>query len=124
LRVLGSTAGYVKYGLDPQEADLRDGKRPTPGKSWGVEPKSLWGRIGAGGTSQGEASGGESPQTGGGSPVETVPGDYPAYYAGIATALRDGTPPPVTAHEAAAALDVLEAARRSAREGVTVEVSA
>jgi scyllo-inositol 2-dehydrogenase (NADP+) len=124
LRVLGSTAGYVKYGLDPQEADLRDGKRPTPGKSWGVEPKSLWGRIGAGGTSQGEASGGESPQTGGGSPVETVPGDYPAYYAGIATALRDGTPPPVTAHEAAAALDVLEAALRSAREGVTVEVSA
>jgi predicted dehydrogenase len=134
LRVLGSTAGYVKYGLDPQEADLRDDKRPTPGKSWGVEPKSLWGRIGAGGTSQGEASGGESPLTGmgspqgeargEGSPVETVPGDYPAYYAGIATALRDGTPPPVTAHEAAAALDVLEAARRSAREGVTVEVSA
>ncbi|WP_326612130.1 Gfo/Idh/MocA family oxidoreductase [Streptomyces scopuliridis] len=113
-RVLGSAAGYVKHGLDPQEADLREGRRPGRGPGWGVEPESLWGRIGAG----------ESPLTGGGHPVETEPGDHPAYYAGIATALREGTAPPVTAHEAAAALDVLEAARRSAREGtaVTLEV--
>ncbi|MER7663075.1 Gfo/Idh/MocA family oxidoreductase [Streptomyces sp. NPDC096193] len=112
-RVLGSAAGYVKYGLDPQEADLRDGKRPESHKPWGVEDESLWGRLGAG----------ESPLTGGGDPVETLPGDYPAYYAGVAEALRNGTPPPVTAEQAAAALDILEAARRSAREGVTVEVS-
>ncbi|MFJ9029316.1 Gfo/Idh/MocA family oxidoreductase [Streptomyces sp. NPDC102274] len=113
-RVLGSAAGYVKHGLDPQEADLREGRRPGRGPGWGVEPESLWGRIGAG----------ESALTCGGHPVETEPGDYPAYYAGIATALREGTPPPVTAYEAAAALDVLEAARRSAREGtvVTLEV--
>ncbi|MFJ2675205.1 Gfo/Idh/MocA family oxidoreductase [Streptomyces sp. NPDC087525] len=109
-RVLGSVAGYVKHGLDPQEADLREGRRPGGGPGWGLEPESLWGRIGAG----------ESPLTGGGHPVETEPGDYPAYYAGIATALREGTAPPVTAHEAAAALDVLEAARRSAREGIVV----
>ncbi|WNO74384.1 Gfo/Idh/MocA family oxidoreductase [Streptomyces sp. AM8-1-1] len=112
-RVLGSAAGYVKYGLDPQEADLRDGKRPDTHKPWGVEDESQWGRLG----------GGESPLTGGGDPVETLPGDYPAYYAAVADALRNGTPPPVTAEQAAAALEVLEAARRSAREGVTVEVS-
>ncbi|MER6124525.1 Gfo/Idh/MocA family oxidoreductase [Streptomyces sp. NPDC001795] len=109
-RVLGSQAGFVKYGLDPQEAALREGLRPGPG--WGREPESLWGRIGAG----------ESPLTGGGDPVPTVPGDYPAYYAAIAKALREGGPNPVTAHEAAAALDVLEAARRSAREGVAVRL--
>ncbi|MFF0447394.1 Gfo/Idh/MocA family oxidoreductase [Streptomyces sp. NPDC004609] len=113
-RVLGSLAGFVKYGLDPQEAALREGKRPSAGTAWGVEDDSLRGRIGAG----------ESPVTGGGLAVGTVPGDYPAYYRAIVRALRDGTPPPVTAGEAAAALDVLEAARRSAREGVTVEVSA
>ncbi|MEV6181227.1 Gfo/Idh/MocA family oxidoreductase [Streptomyces sp. NPDC052015] len=107
-RVLGSQAGYVKYGLDPQEAALREGLRPGP--AWGTEPESLWGRVGAG----------ESPLTGGGSPVETLPGDYPAYYAAVAKALTDGGPNPVTALEAAAALDVLEAARRSARDGVTV----
>ncbi|NEB79477.1 Gfo/Idh/MocA family oxidoreductase, partial [Streptomyces sp. SID14478] len=73
-RVLGSQAGYVKYGLDPQEAALRDGKRPVAGEPWGVESESLWGRVGSG----------ESPLTGGGRPAETVPGDYPAYYAAVA----------------------------------------
>ncbi|MEU7582837.1 Gfo/Idh/MocA family oxidoreductase [Streptomyces sp. NPDC041068] len=109
-RVLGSQAGYVKYGLDPQEAALRDGKRPASGAPWGVEPESLWGRVGSG----------ESPLTGGGRPLPTLPGDYPAYYAAVADALRGTGENPVTAHEAAAALDVLEAARRSARDGVTV----
>ncbi|MFD5951139.1 Gfo/Idh/MocA family oxidoreductase [Streptomyces collinus] len=107
-RVLGSTAGYVKYGLDPQEAALRDGLRPGPG--WGTEDESLWGRVGSG----------ESPVTGGGRAEPTLPGDYPAYYAAVAKALLEGAPNPVTAREAAAALDVLEAARRSAREKVTV----
>ncbi|MFG2496739.1 Gfo/Idh/MocA family oxidoreductase [Streptomyces sp. NPDC048441] len=113
-RALGSSAGYVKYGLDPQEAALRDGKRPTGADSdgWGVEPESLWGRVGSG----------ESPLTGGGLPIETLPGDYPAYYAAIAAALHGTGENPVSAHEAAAALDVLEAARRSARDGVTVVV--
>ncbi|WP_328400235.1 Gfo/Idh/MocA family oxidoreductase [Streptomyces sp. NBC_00390] len=111
-RVLGSRAGYVKYGLDPQETDLRTGRRPVPGGAWGVEPEPMWGRIGAG----------ESPLTGGGVPVETLPGDYPAYYAAIAAALREKSAPPVTAREAAAALEVLEAAGLSARAGVTVEI--
>lgn len=109
-RVLGTKAGYVKYGLDPQEAALREGERPGAGADWGLEPESLWGRVGAG----------ESPLTGGGRPEPTLPGDYPAYYAAVARALTDGGPNPVTALEAAAALDVLEAARRSARDAVAV----
>ncbi|MEH0544589.1 Gfo/Idh/MocA family oxidoreductase [Streptomyces sp. B21-105] len=118
-RVLGSRAGYVKYGLDPQEAALREGLRPggsdglsssTGSAGWGTEPEELWGRVGAG----------ESPLTGGGRPVQTLPGDYPAYYAAVTKALIDGGPGPVTAVEAAAALDVLEAARRSARDKVAV----
>ncbi|PVC96690.1 oxidoreductase [Streptomyces sp. CS090A] len=110
-RVLGSTAGYVKYGLDPQEAALREGRRPgTAGEPWGEEVEEVWGRIGSG----------ESPLTGGGTPVRTLPGDYPAYYAAIAAAVRGAGENPVTALQAAAALEVLEAARRSAREGVSV----
>ncbi|MFF0743140.1 Gfo/Idh/MocA family oxidoreductase [Streptomyces sp. NPDC004111] len=109
-RVLGSRAGYVKYGLDPQEAALREGRRPLTDTPWGEEPKELWGRLGSG----------ESPLTGGGTPVPTAPGDYPAYYAAVAACLREGAEPPVTALQAAAALDVLEAARESAREGTTV----
>ncbi|PVC92804.1 Gfo/Idh/MocA family oxidoreductase [Streptomyces sp. CS014] len=109
-RVLGSAAGYVKYGLDPQEAALREGLRPVAGEPWGEEVEQMWGRIGSG----------ESPLTGGGTPVRTLPGDYPAYYAAVAAAIRGTGDNPVTALQAAAALDVLEAARRSAREGVTV----
>ncbi|MFJ8602974.1 Gfo/Idh/MocA family oxidoreductase [Streptomyces shenzhenensis] len=107
-RVLGSRAGYVKHGLDPQEAALREGRRPGPG--WGAEPESLWGRLGSG----------ESPLTGGGTPVPTLPGDYPAYYAAVADAVTGAGPNPVTASAAADTLDVLEAARRSARDGVAV----
>jgi predicted dehydrogenase len=110
-RVLGSRAGYVKYGLDPQEAALREGLHPgSAGADWGTEPETLWGRVGSG----------ESPLTGGGRPEPTLPGDYPAYYAAVAKALLEDGPNPVTTLEAAAALDVLEAARRSARDGVTV----
>ncbi|MET8116571.1 Gfo/Idh/MocA family protein [Streptomyces prasinus] len=111
-RVLGSEAGYVKHGLDPQEAALRDGLRPgaESGADWGTEPEEMWGRVGAG----------ESPVTGGGRAEPTLPGDYPAYYTAVAKALLEGGPNPVTAQEAAAALDVLEAARRSADEKVTV----
>ncbi|WP_333774529.1 Gfo/Idh/MocA family protein [Streptomyces sp. IBSBF 3136] len=107
-RVLGSRAGYVKHGLDPQEAALREGLRPGP--AWGAEPEALWGRLGAG----------QSPLTDGGDPVPTLHGDYPAYYAAVAAALAGDGPNPVTALEAASALDVLEAARRSAQEKVTV----
>ncbi|MEU6536603.1 Gfo/Idh/MocA family oxidoreductase [Streptomyces sp. NPDC047000] len=109
-RVLGSKAGYVKYGVDPQEAALREDGRPGPG--WGEEPEALWGRLGAG----------ESPLSGGGTPVPTVPGTYQTYYGAVASALTQGTPNPVTALDAAQALDVLEAARRSAAEGVTVRL--
>ncbi|GAA3101041.1 Gfo/Idh/MocA family oxidoreductase [Streptomyces goshikiensis] len=115
---LGSRAGYVKYGLDPQEAALRDGLRPGSGagsdQPWGEEPEHLWGRIGSG----------ESPLTGGGTPVPTLAGDYPAYYAAVAAALREGGPAPVGAREAARCLAVLEAARISSRDGVSVDLRA
>ncbi|MCF3961041.1 Gfo/Idh/MocA family protein [Streptomyces fuscigenes] len=112
-RVLGSTAGYVKYGLDPQEAALREGRRPGAGdEPWGAEPESQWGRLGAG----------ESPLTGGGTPVPTEAGDYPAFYTAVEQALRTGAAPPVSAEQAAVTLDVLEAARRSAGEGAVVRL--
>ena len=114
-RVLGSTAGYVSYGLDPQEAALREGLRPGggngsdggDGSGWGAAPEAAWGTLGTDEKAR---------------PVPSLPGDYPAFYAAVERALRDGTAPPVTALEAAAALDVIEAARRSARTGQAVRL--
>lgn len=107
-RVLGSRAAYVKHGLDPQEAVLRSGGRPTAGEPWGVEPESAWGTLGDLDT--------------GAQPVPSRDGDYPAYYAGIVTALREGKQPPVRATDTAEALLVLEAARASAAEGRVVRL--
>jgi predicted dehydrogenase len=104
-RVLGSTRGYVTYGLDPQEAALREGLRPGEGSAWGAEPEALWGTAGTD----------EAPR-----PVPSLPGDYPAFYEAVETALREGAPPPGSAWEAAATIEVIEAARVSAHEGRTV----
>jgi scyllo-inositol 2-dehydrogenase (NADP+) len=98
LRVLGSEAAYLKYGLDPQEDALRDGASPiAPG--WGTEPESA-----AGWRVQGERR-------------ERVPserGDYPGFYRALHATLRDGTAPPVGAQDAIATLRVIEAARQAA----------
>ena len=104
LRVLGSEAAYVKWGLDGQEAALK--QRVRPGEpDWGREPPELWGSLGAGGETM---------------PVETEPGDYPRFYAELAAALRDGGPPPVDPADGVAVLEVIEAAVESARAGRTV----
>lgn len=98
-RVLGDEAGYEVYGLDPQEADLRAGRRPGDGKPWGEVAPGDHGILGA------------DP---GGSTHPTLPGDYPAFYTGVADAILAGAPVPVDPYDALAGLRILEAARESA----------
>ncbi|WP_395296059.1 Gfo/Idh/MocA family oxidoreductase [Kitasatospora hibisci] len=108
LRVLGDAAGYVKTGMDPQEADLRAGHRPGDGRPWGADEPGRYGTLG---TDESTVA------------VRTDPGDYPAFYAGVAAALANpGTPPPVDPRDAVATLAVLEAARASAATGTTVRL--
>ena len=102
--VLGSQGAFVKHGMDPQEDALLAGAIPG-GPAWGAEPEANWGRLGSGGETR---------------PVPSEPGAYPRFYAGVAHAIATGAPPPVTAAEGIAMMDVLEAARVSAREGRTV----
>jgi predicted dehydrogenase len=51
--------------------------------------------------------------------VQTEPGAYQQYYAGIAAALLDGAPAPVDPRDAVLALEVLETARRLAAQEAT-----
>ncbi|MFE7797473.1 Gfo/Idh/MocA family oxidoreductase [Nocardia sp. NPDC057440] len=105
-RVLGSAAGYVTYGLDPQEEALRAGRRPDDSdRQWGAVEPERYGQLGA------------DPDT---VPYPTVAGDYPAFYSAMAAALLDGAPVPVDPRDAVATLRILEAARRSAEHGETV----
>ena len=96
-RVLGNRAAFVKYGLDVQEDALRAGRRPDePG--WGEEPRERWGRLGVEGDLRA---------------VRTEPGNYGAFYEGVAASLLEGAPAPVDPADAVSALELLEAARAS-----------
>ncbi|MFE6922691.1 Gfo/Idh/MocA family oxidoreductase [Nocardia sp. NPDC057663] len=99
MRVLGSTNAYTVFGLDPQEDALRAGRRPVDGKQWGTVRPEKWGTFGAGDDLR---------------PIPTVPGDYPAFYAGMAAALLDDAPVPVDPRDAVETLRILEYARHVA----------
>jgi scyllo-inositol 2-dehydrogenase (NADP+) len=99
LRVLGSEAAFVLTRLDSQENRLRAGARPDTVSDWGVEPEAHRGRLVTGDASV---------------PVPGERGDWSRFYALLATAVREGGPPPVDPGDAAAVLRVLEQARQSA----------
>jgi scyllo-inositol 2-dehydrogenase (NADP+) len=105
LRALGTRAAYVKWGLDVQEAALRDGASPSdPG--FGEEPREAWGRLGTDEAAE---------------PVPTEPGRYVEYYELVEKAIRaSGAASPVPLEAGVATLRVIEAARRSAEAGSVV----
>jgi predicted dehydrogenase len=106
LTVLGSKGAYVKHGIDPQEEALLAGGTPgTPG--WGEEPEHAWGKVGAGDDAR---------------PLRSEPGNYLAFYDAVARAIRDGAEPPVTVEQGIAMMDLLDAARLSAKTGRVVEL--
>ena len=99
--VHGDRAAFVKYGFDPQEDALAAGGIPGA-EAWGTEPASAWGTLGE--------------TTAGVAPVESVPGAYPNFYAGVVNALRGEAEMPVDPMDAVATIEVIEAAQQSSRE--------
>lgn len=97
--VHGTKASFLSSGLDAQEDQLKAGMTPgAPG--WGVPARPPV-RV------EGE--------TGQRTPLEGMVGDYPAYYAGIAAALRGQAPNPVPAEEALAVMEIIAAGIESDR---------
>ncbi|QFU02622.1 putative oxidoreductase YdgJ [Halomonas sp. THAF5a] len=112
-RVHGTRGSFVKYGRDPQEGWLKAGQRPTPG--WGLDasPGTLTLDEGEGGQEAAALVSREAP---------VVPGDYTAYYDGIAETLLRGTPPPVTGESALEVMTLLETGLDSYRQGRWVKL--
>lgn len=104
--VHGLEGSLIKYGLDVQEDALRAGQLPSRAEagSWGVDPRSFE-RITCDASDRRDAR-----------EVRCEPGDYVAYYAAIARAIRDGAANPVPARQAIAVMEVLELGLASARE--------
>lgn len=74
----GTEGSFIKYGIDPQEQALKEGKKPG-GTNWGVEDKSIWGKINT--TVNGMHVEGN---------METLPGNYLAFYQNVYEAIREG----------------------------------
>jgi predicted dehydrogenase len=104
-RVLGDRAAFTKYGEDAQEQALKAGLRPDR-PDW-VLRDSDPGVLGVGDDVRS---------------VVSEPGDYGAFYDGVAVSLADGVPPPVAPEDAVDALAVIEAAQRSHAGRRVVEI--
>lgn len=105
----GTAGSFVKYGIDPQEAHLRAGGS-VGSTRFGEEAADLSGRLT---TWEGE------PER-----VPTERGDWRRFYAGVAAAVLDGAPPPVSAADALQGLRLIELGRRSAAERRVLPVQA
>lgn len=107
--VHGSRGSYVKYGLDPQEERLKNGERP-PQEDWGYDMRD------------GVLSRAEGTEI-----VEetwlTLPGNYPAYYAGIRDALNGSGENPVPASQAIQVMELIELGIESAKHRSTLNLA-
>ena len=100
----GTKGGYVKNGVDPQEAALNRITQITD-PAWGQEPAANWGVLHVG------IEGGSVTR-----PVPALPGDYRLYYAGIRDALLGKAPSPVTGIDGWRVARVLEWAAESSEK--------
>jgi predicted dehydrogenase len=107
--VHGTEATFVKFGLDAQEAVLKAGGRP-PRADWGGDPGVCTLSRNDGGTVRT-------------STVALLPGDYPAYYAGIRDAIRGARANPVPVEEAIRTMGLIELGARSAADRRTLVVT-
>ena len=91
-RALGNKGGYQVYGLDGQESQLRDYVWPGA-DGYGITPETEWGTVGIDGSLE---------------TVPTVAGDYPAFYAGVADSILNGTSAPVDPRDSLEVIRIIE----------------
>ena len=97
----GTDGSFLKWGTDPQEEDLKSGKKPGI-SGWGTEQESSWGIL--------------NTQTDGfqfNGRYETLPGNYLAYYDDIYDAIINHREPYVTAEQGRDVIRIIEAAKES-----------
>ncbi|MDC2888412.1 Gfo/Idh/MocA family oxidoreductase [Psychrosphaera algicola] len=105
-RVEGTKGSFVKSGFDPQEAQLKNGLRPTD-SNYGVESPEQFGCVYTE----------ESTEV-----ISTKVGCYQRYYTGIANAIRVGGDNPVHPEGVVNVLKILELAEKSSLIGKTLKL--
>jgi scyllo-inositol 2-dehydrogenase (NADP+) len=99
--VFGTRGSFLKYGVDIQEEDLKQGKNPEDEPDWGEEPKEIWGKLN---TLEEERR------------IESESGDYRRVYEGLYEAITTGSDPAVKPEQARDVIRIIEAAQKSRDE--------
>jgi len=107
----GTLGSFIKYGIDPQEQDLKDGKIPGS-TGWGTEPQNLWGKLNT------EINGSHVERI-----EETEAGNYPMFYQSLFNSIRLQKPLTVKPEESLDGLRIIEAVMKSnaSRRAVAVQ---
>jgi predicted dehydrogenase len=106
----GTEGSFIKYGIDPQEQALKDGKIPGS-TGWGTEGKELWGKLNT--SLDGLHVEGF---------VETVPGNYTLFYKNVHDSIRSGKTLVVKAEESKDVIRLIEACYESNGSGKAVKL--
>lgn len=105
-RLEGTKGSFVKYGLDPQEDQLKTGIYPGSNE-FGFDPENMYGELHT-----------ENFVT----PVPTEPGRYQTYYQKIFQAVENGGENPVPPKDGITVMKILELAGQSSMQGRTLEL--
>ncbi|MCJ8164800.1 oxidoreductase [Pontibacter sp. E15-1] len=101
----GDRGSFLKYGLDVQEAALKEGKAPKGTADWGIEPEALWGTLNT--TLHGLHFAGK---------LESETGDYTGFYENVYQAVTGTAELAVKPEEARNTIRVIELAMQSHTE--------
>ncbi|NWJ50671.1 MAG: oxidoreductase [Bacteroidetes bacterium] len=107
----GINGSFLKWGLDPQEDALKAGGIPGS-TGWGSEPEAAWGVLNS--DLDGIHVKGK---------VETIPGNYLAFYDNIYDHLVDGKPLAVKAEQAADTIKIIRAVYMSNELNKTIRLA-
>jgi scyllo-inositol 2-dehydrogenase (NADP+) len=106
----GTEGSFLKWGTDPQEQDLKEGKCPGI-KDWGIEKSEIYGLLNS------VIHGKELYER-----IQTLPGNYMAFYEQLYEAIRNKVRVPVNPEDAAIVVKIINAAFRSNLEKRSVSI--
>lgn len=107
----GVNGSFLKWGLDVQEDALKAGGIPGS-KGWGAEPEQYWGVLNT-----------DIDDLHFKGKIETLPGNYLAYYDNIYDHIVKGKPLAVKAEQAAETIKIIQAVYRSNELKKTIPIS-
>lgn len=106
----GTLGSFLKWGLDPQEEALKEGKNPND-PNWGKESKEWWGLLNI-----------EKDNRQFREKYETLPGNYNMFYDNIFNSIVRGTELVVKPEEALDVIRIIDAVKKSSAQQKTIMV--